>query len=83
MVDASREVDLGRLEGVVCGEVDGEEKDTARIWGIALLNGSVSHTLLSVHSASRHPVPPRHLLLFVSSSATSGEAGTCGTGSEV
>lgn len=36
VVDAGREVDLGRLEGVVCGEVDGEEEDTARVWGVTL-----------------------------------------------
>lgn len=41
VVDASGEVDLGRLEGVVCGEVDGEEEDTARVWGVALR--TVSH----------------------------------------
>ena len=38
VVDAGGEVDLGRLEGVVCGEMDGEEEDTARVWGVALLN---------------------------------------------
>ena len=36
VVDAGGEVDLGRLEGVVCGEVDGEEEDTARVWGVTL-----------------------------------------------
>jgi hypothetical protein len=36
MVDAGREVDLGRLEGIVCWEVDGKEEDTARVWRIAL-----------------------------------------------
>ena len=36
MVDAGGEVDLRRLEGVVCGEVDGEEEDAAGIWGVAL-----------------------------------------------
>jgi hypothetical protein len=38
VVDAGGEVDLGRLEGVVCGEMDGEEEDTARVWGVALLD---------------------------------------------
>ena len=32
VVDAGGEVDLGRLERVVCGEVDGEEEDTAGVW---------------------------------------------------
>ena len=32
VVDASGEVDLRGLEGVVCGEVDGEEEDTAGVW---------------------------------------------------
>lgn len=36
MVDARREVDLWRLERVVCGEVDGQEEDTARVWGVSL-----------------------------------------------
>lgn len=36
MVDASGEVDLGRLEGIVCGKVDGEEEDTTGIWRVAL-----------------------------------------------
>lgn len=36
MVDASREVDLGRLEGVVGGEVDGKEEDTTRVRRLAL-----------------------------------------------
>jgi hypothetical protein len=36
VVDAGSEVDLGRLEGVVCGEMDCEEEDTARVWGITL-----------------------------------------------
>lgn len=32
VVDAGGEVDLRGLEGVVCGEVDGEEEDTAGVW---------------------------------------------------
>jgi hypothetical protein len=36
VVDAGGEVDLGGLERVVCGEVDGEEEDTARVWGVTL-----------------------------------------------
>ena len=32
VIDAGSEVDLRRLEGVVCGEVDGEEEDTAGVW---------------------------------------------------
>ena len=35
MVDAGGEVDLRGLEGVVGGEVDCEEKDTARVWRVA------------------------------------------------
>jgi len=29
VIDASCEVDLGRLEGVICGKVDGQEEDAA------------------------------------------------------
>lgn len=36
VIDASGEVDLGRLEGVVGGEVNGKEEDTARVWGVTL-----------------------------------------------
>ena len=32
VVDARGEVDLRRLERVVCGEVDCEEEDTAGVW---------------------------------------------------
>lgn len=32
MVDAGGEVDLRGLEGVVCGEVNGEEEDAAGVW---------------------------------------------------
>ena len=32
VVNAGGEVDLRGLEGVVCGEVDGEEEDTAGVW---------------------------------------------------
>jgi len=35
VVDASGEIDLWRLERVVCGEVDREEEDAASIWGVA------------------------------------------------
>ena len=35
VVDAGCEVDLWWLERVVCGEVDGEEEDTARVWGVS------------------------------------------------
>ena len=35
VVDAGGEVDLRRLEGVVCGEVDGEEENTAGVWRVA------------------------------------------------
>lgn len=36
VVDASCEVDLGRLEGIVCGEVDGEEENTAGVRRVTL-----------------------------------------------
>lgn len=36
VVDAGCEVDLGRLEGVVCGKVDGEEEDTAGVRRVTL-----------------------------------------------
>jgi hypothetical protein len=36
MVDACGEVDLGRLEGIVCGEMDGEEENASRVWGVGL-----------------------------------------------
>lgn len=32
VIDAGGEVDLWGLERVVCGEVDGEEEDAARVW---------------------------------------------------
>lgn len=35
MVDAGGEVDLWRLERVVCGEVDREEEDAAGVGGVA------------------------------------------------
>lgn len=40
MVDAGGEVDLGWLERIVCGEMDGQEEDAARVWGLALLRAS-------------------------------------------
>lgn len=36
VVDASSEVDLRRLEGVIGREVNGKEENTARVWGVAL-----------------------------------------------
>lgn len=36
VVDAGGEVNLGRLEGVVCGEVDRQEEDTAGVGRVAL-----------------------------------------------
>lgn len=36
VVDAGGEVDLGGLEGVVGGEVDGKEEDTSGVWGVTL-----------------------------------------------
>lgn len=36
VVDAGGEVNLGRLEGVVCGEVNGEEEDAAGVWRVCL-----------------------------------------------
>lgn len=52
VVDAGGEVDLGRLEGVVCGEVDGEEEDTARVWGVTLRTISHVVTMLVVEVAT-------------------------------
>jgi hypothetical protein len=37
VIDASGEVDLGGLEGVVGGEVDSKEEDTSRVWGVTLM----------------------------------------------
>ena len=36
VIDASGEVDLGRLEWVVGGKVDGEEEDTSGVWRVRL-----------------------------------------------
>lgn len=36
MVDAGGEVDLGRLEGVIGREMDGQEKDTSRVGRVTL-----------------------------------------------
>lgn len=36
VIDTGCEVDLGRLEGVVCGEMDGEEENTSGVWRITL-----------------------------------------------
>ena len=36
VIDASGEVDLGRLEWVVRGKVDGEEEDTSGVWRVRL-----------------------------------------------
>ena len=36
MVDLGGEADFGRLEGVVGGEGDGEEEDTASVWRVTL-----------------------------------------------
>jgi hypothetical protein len=36
VVDAGGEVDLRGLEGVVGGEVDGEEEDASRVWRVTL-----------------------------------------------
>lgn len=36
VVDAGGEVDLGWLEWVVRGEMDGEEEDTSGVWRVSL-----------------------------------------------
>ena len=36
MINLGCEADLGRLEGVICREANGEEKDTARVWRVTL-----------------------------------------------
>jgi hypothetical protein len=41
MIDSGGEVDLGWLEGIVCGKVDSQKEDTALEWRIAL--SDVSH----------------------------------------
>lgn len=38
MIDAGGEVDFRGLERVVCGEVDGQEEDTALEWTVTLQN---------------------------------------------
>lgn len=55
MVDASGKVDLGRLEGIVCGEVDGEEEDTSGVRRIALLK--ICQSLGIQGSLSSCPLP--------------------------
>ncbi len=32
MVNSGREIGLWWFEGVICGEMDGKEEDTARVW---------------------------------------------------
>lgn len=58
MIDASCEVDLGGLEGVVGREVDGEEEDTARVGGVTLktrvsIKSLISSTLAAHRFAAR------------------------------
>jgi hypothetical protein len=55
VVDAGGEVDLGRLERVVGREVNREEKDTARVWGVALQN-LVSQILVCDIASADAPV---------------------------
>lgn len=42
VVDASREVDLRGLEGVVGREVDGEEENASRVWRVTLESISIT-----------------------------------------
>jgi hypothetical protein len=53
VVDAGGEVDLGRLEGIVCREVDGQEEDTALEWRVALRSVSTFVGLLDGDFAYR------------------------------
>jgi len=52
VVDAGGEVDLWWLEGVVCGEVDGEEEDAARVWRVAWSHDGGLPVKLCAHSMS-------------------------------
>ena len=47
VVDARSEVNLRRLERVVCGEVDGEEENTTGVRRVTLQRHVVSHTYTS------------------------------------
>lgn len=59
VVDASGEVDLGRLEGVVGREVNGKEEDTARVWGVTLYDQLVSRVQSSISGLRRGPSGPQ------------------------
>lgn len=52
VIDAGGEVDLRWLEGIVRGEVDGQEEDTALEWRVALLlvSGSSPGKVMMVHT---------------------------------
>lgn len=52
MVDTGSEVDLWRLEGVVCGEVDGQEEDAALEWTVTL--AKVSGNVICGDSSSTY-----------------------------
>ena len=56
MVDASCEVNLRRLEGIVGREVDGEEEDTAGVGRIALSSD------VSIETTRIHDVLSRHVV---------------------
>lgn len=68
VVDASREVDLGGLEGVVCREMDGKEEDTTRVRRVTLrhLISILKKLVFKEHSLvpqrPRQPFPSARLL---------------------
>lgn len=43
MVDSGSEVDFGRLEGVIGGEMYGKEEDSSRVWTVSLYQLSKTH----------------------------------------
>ena len=45
VVDASGEVDLRGLEGVVGREVDGEEENASRVWRVTLESISITKSI--------------------------------------
>lgn len=54
VVDASGEVHLRGLEGVVCREVDGQEEDTTRVRGVTLQGSESAIISESVRLPLRH-----------------------------
>ena len=42
VIDAGREIDFRRLEGIIGWKVYGEEENTTRVWAITLLHATIS-----------------------------------------